>query len=469
VNHTSIGDLINIGPGTYFENVSVFGETFPPNDVTFQGDLTTGTIVNGNGAAPVFAVGGSHTATFKNLTITNGHAGDAFGSAGGGITTGGGTTVTVIGCTLSGNKADGLGGAGGAIFNASGGTLTVINSTISGNSAAGGDGQGGGIDNDGTANLISCTVAGNTASNAIGGGILNSQDGTFSLTNTIIAGNTGGDCLSLGEIGTNDQNLVQDGSCSPAVSGDPKLGPLKNNGGPTFTRALLAGSPAIDAGDDVVLGDPLNLTTDQRGFGFPRKSCAHVDIGAFEAAAGVPPTITCPANIATTSDPGQSTATVSFTAAASDPCEGALAPVYKIGNTIVISPHAFAAGVTTVTASATGSAGLTATCSFTVSVTLLDKCIQDDHTGDTLRFNSTTGQYVYTRCAGKMTLTGTGVVKNAGGLTSLTDSQVDRRISALYNPGTLTGRANMTLVIATGVYQTVIVNQTNPHPTCACP
>src|SRR5262249_36545547 len=150
------------------------------------------------------------------------------------------------------------------------------------------DGQGGGIDNDGTANFINCTIAGNTAANAIGGGIFNSQASTLSITNTIIAGNTGGDCLSPGSIGTNDHNLIQDGSSSPALSGDPKLGPPKNNGGPTFTQALLAGSPAIDAGDDAVLTTPFNLTTDQRGFGFSRKSCAHVDIGAYEGAAGVP-------------------------------------------------------------------------------------------------------------------------------------------------------------------------------------
>jgi hypothetical protein len=55
---------------------------------------------------------------------------------------------------------------------------------------------------------------------------------------------------------------------------NPLLGPLTDNGGPTFTMALLPGSPAIDAGDDTLTG------TDQRGL--PRKSGMHVDIGAFE-------------------------------------------------------------------------------------------------------------------------------------------------------------------------------------------
>jgi hypothetical protein len=61
---------------------------------------------------------------------------------------------------------------------------------------------------------------------------------------------------------------------------DPKLGPLARNGGPTFTMALLPVSPALDAGDDALLAAPFNLTTDQRGL--PRKSGAHMDIGAFE-------------------------------------------------------------------------------------------------------------------------------------------------------------------------------------------
>ena len=63
---------------------------------------------------------------------------------------------------------------------------------------------------------------------------------------------------------------------------DPKLDPLSDNGGPTLTHALMPGSPAIDTGDDSVLGAPHLLTTDQRGVGFPRKSGAHVDIGAYE-------------------------------------------------------------------------------------------------------------------------------------------------------------------------------------------
>ena len=103
-----------------------------------------------------------------------------------------------------------------------------------------------------------------------------------------------------------------------------------------------------------------------------------------------------------------------------------------------------------------------------VTVTFLNVCIRDDHTGDTFRFNSTTGQYVYTRCADRFTLTGTGIVTSVNGLNTLSVGLSDRRINATFNPGSLTGRATILLTVAPGVYQTIQVNQTNPSATCTC-
>ena len=87
--------------------------------------------------------------------------------------------------------------------------------------------------------------------------------------------------------------MDSDGTCNlteptDLPNTDPLLGPLQDNGGPTETHALLPGSPAIDAGDDSIVGEPLLLTTDQRGQ--PRLQGAHVDIGAYETvpADGVP-------------------------------------------------------------------------------------------------------------------------------------------------------------------------------------
>ena len=455
VNQSGADDLIELGPGTYFENVDV------TQSVTIQGDLFTGSTVNGGGANPVFDVESSLTVTLNTLTITNG----ATLGSGAGILNNG--SLVVIGSTINGNSA---GASGGGVCNF--GTLTLINSTVNGNSAS----DGGGVANTSTgmATIVNCTITANTAAATKGGALANASGGSVNLINSIFAGSLGGslDVSSLGSIATNDDNLAQDGSLSPAVTGNPKLGPLQNNGGPTFTQALMSGSPAIDAGDDAVLGAPFDLTTDQRGEGdqdFPRKVCAHVDIGAYEFGAASPPTLMCPANMSAFTNPGMTTATLSFSATAIDPCTGPLTPTYKIGSRTITSPFAFPAGVTTVSVSATSSQGVTGMCSFMVTVTSLNICIQDDHTGDTLRFNSQTGQYVYTRCKDKFTLSGTGVAKVANNTATLTDSKSDRKISASFNEASLTGKATITLIPAPGIMQTITLSQTNPHATCACP
>ena len=81
----------------------------------------------------------------------------------------------------------------------------------------------------------------------------------------------------------NGSSGITNGTGGNLVGLDPMLGPLQNNGGPTLTMALLAGSPAIGAGSN-----PMNLTADQRGY-TPRVAGAAADIGAFEVAAGAGP------------------------------------------------------------------------------------------------------------------------------------------------------------------------------------
>src|SRR5262249_44806580 len=127
---------------------------------------------------------------------------------------------------------------------------------------------------------------------------------TTTFQNTIIAGNNSemivlghtflqnDDCS--GTIVSNGHNLMGFRNQNCMVSGpapivaDPNLGPLQNNGGPTETHALLAGSPAIDAGDRGGCRDNLGalLTTDQRGFRRTvdgnRDGTARCDIGAVE-------------------------------------------------------------------------------------------------------------------------------------------------------------------------------------------
>jgi probable HAF family extracellular repeat protein len=86
-----------------------------------------------------------------------------------------------------------------------------------------------------------------------------------------------------GNLGSQGHNLIGNPQemmgwvSSDLLHVNPMLGPLQNNGGPTQTRALLPGSPAIDAGDNT--GAPM---WDQRGPGYPRIEHGIIDIGAFE-------------------------------------------------------------------------------------------------------------------------------------------------------------------------------------------
>jgi hypothetical protein len=149
------------------------------------------------------------------------------------------------------------------------------------------------------AELLNCTVVENIARN--GGGLFHEPGGDFTLRNTIVALNVVGFLLTGADVSgvftSEGHNLIGDRTGSTGLTHgsngnivgdgvnpiDPKLGALKNNGGPTKTHALLAGSKAIDRGDNSLL--PL---TDQRGAGFPRvkdgngDGIAVVDIGAFE-------------------------------------------------------------------------------------------------------------------------------------------------------------------------------------------
>jgi hypothetical protein len=85
-------------------------------------------------------------------------------------------------------------------------------------------------------------------------------------------------------------NLSSDNSCNFDGPGDmdntnPLLGPLQNNGGPTFTQALISGSPAIDAGNPSGCNDGQGhlLKTDQRGMPRPDlEDAGGCDMGAFE-------------------------------------------------------------------------------------------------------------------------------------------------------------------------------------------
>ena len=254
------------------------------------------------------------------LTVSRCVIRDNQANCGAGIYNEGGT-LTVTNTTIRDNEADGKGpigyecGAGGAIKVTEGGTLTLtnstftrnraklrggglhvsckstatlINSTISGNFAGG---RGGGINLGGTVHFTHCTITGNSAKGDLRGDRIDrnpaggvSVRGTLHYTNTLIANNpNGGDCVvgGSGVIEANAHNLVEDGGCSPAFSGDPAIDDLADNGGDTETRALLPYSLAVDA----IPADACPLSTDQRGYTRPVAQTSPdtpCDIGAFE-------------------------------------------------------------------------------------------------------------------------------------------------------------------------------------------
>ena len=214
---------------------------------------------------------------------------------GGGIQCGSGTLV-LLNSTISGNQGGFKGRArGGGMHIGCGCRAIVVNSTISGNRASresgreynNGHSHGGGIYVMGDLQLISSTVSRNHADGE-GGGIFVRR--RLDLLYTIIADNTGGsgNCVVVGSgaggggdwIGTNIGNLVEDGSCNAAYSGDPMLGSLADNGGATKTHALKDGSPAIDA----LPAAHCYLSVDQRGLPRPASITDEplCDIGAFE-------------------------------------------------------------------------------------------------------------------------------------------------------------------------------------------
>lgn len=241
----------------------------------------------------------------------------AFGTLGNG--TGGGIhallgNVTVIASTISGNTALRGGGIVQLYYSSNAQSFDLHNSTVSGNSGL--DKVGGVWTNAGTIDVSNSTVAFNTAGSATGGSMhyspgftIDDSGASFSdpgnprikvvtLQSSVFSNNAYGtpaahaDDLGVrrvvGSSGTNTtptsgqgnlvfatqllglQNTITTGVC-------PGLGPLRDNGGPTWTHALAWGSPAIDQGNNTV-----PYPADQRGLPFVRVSGAAADIGAYE-------------------------------------------------------------------------------------------------------------------------------------------------------------------------------------------
>jgi Right handed beta helix region len=243
----------------------------------------TNSMISGNHADG----GGGISSDSVMVTVSNSTiSGNIGGCSGGGISIGNGQLTVINSSTISGNLTWGdpcEHGIGGGIYSYAE-NLTVINSTISSNGAS----SGGGIANSGNLTITNSTFTDNSA---YGGAIYNFAGAAQIEDSVLKAGefgtivNAGGSVLSLGHnIASDDGGGVLIGP-GDQINTDPLVGPLQNNGGPTFTHALLPGSPAINAGEPNFTPPPF---FDQRGPGFHRLVNSRIDIGSFEVQGPTP-------------------------------------------------------------------------------------------------------------------------------------------------------------------------------------
>ncbi len=334
-------DTIFLSAGTYTLSITGVDNTAQAGDLdildhlVLKGSGKDLTILDAGQLNRVIHIAAVVTVEIESVTIMNGYAIGEGLLGGGGILNEGGI-LTLSNMVLSNNSTDKVGGgldntgsatlvdvtitgnhanAGGGIFNS--GTLLLKSTTISSNSAGH---TGGGLDNALNATLENVTISGNTipqSPDASGGGVF--SDGPLYLLNTTIAGNStgletrdsvrfknsmvvnslnGNNCTGTGSLVSEGYNLDSGSTCNFTVAGDlqatdPLLGPLADNQGLTLTHALLDGSPAIDAGDN------LGCTkVDQRGAFRPAdgtndgiKTC---DIGAYEFLGSFPQKVYLP-------------------------------------------------------------------------------------------------------------------------------------------------------------------------------
>jgi predicted outer membrane repeat protein len=299
-------------------------------NLTFDDMVFTGLTASGLGGA-VF-LNNNTSLTIRNSVVSSNTA-----AGGGGICFFQSGSLLVENCTFTGNSSIATASSGGAAlyFSATANSFVVRastfdhntsarmggavyleglngnaifqNSTFSDNSAVSG-GAIAATGGSGSLTLQNSTVAGNSASasaaNVGGGGLFRASTvaNTLTLSNSIISGNTNASApdIRTDPFSTLQANFCAIGSASGfslasgsgnnlAFGAALQLGALAGNGGPTQTRAILAGSPLVNAGSNALTPGVLN--TDQRGAGFPRVFGAAVDIGAFELQTAPAPTI----------------------------------------------------------------------------------------------------------------------------------------------------------------------------------
>ena len=305
VTDSSISDNVSSGNGG---GIGIRGGTAAATVAVTDSTLNQNTGRAGGGAA----IQGGASIQLTRSTL----AGNVSTTDGGGILVQGGV-ATVRDTTVFGNQASGRGGGVALVFAPS--AFMAINSTLSNNRVSG---VGGGISARGTGpgaiTLRSATLAANLASrgagimveNAVASALLTPAN--VVAINTIVAGNGAGPSVfdvdslqpdswdvSFSVIGNVAPGVTLTGAGNitgaavpPPFGAGGWLGPLQDNGGPTFTHELLTSvaDPAVNAGDSAFSG----LSFDQRGKPFTRVREGRIDIGAFESGP-LPVTVPVPA------------------------------------------------------------------------------------------------------------------------------------------------------------------------------
>lgn len=309
--------------------IHILGANLTVTDTTFSGNIANNGAGGGGGGA-IYVDGTkdfSGTIDIASSTFSNNQSNQLGGAI---FSFPEGTGSTLIDQSLfDGNSATGS-GQGGAIYHqsaTSNGALDISNSTFQYNNAHATDGSassggalwlldapvtitsstfvgndattpipladddwrrgfGGAIRTSDNATIVNSTIVGNTAG-FVGGAIA----GAATVRNTIIASNDGDNpwdiqencTVELTDGGNNIQfpqkttSLGNDYECFAGQTAvNPQLGTIGDFGGLTPTVPLLAGSPAINAGNNCP-------ATDQRGFA--RNGVC--DIGAYEFGGGL--------------------------------------------------------------------------------------------------------------------------------------------------------------------------------------
>jgi len=352
-------DTINFQAGLTGTITLTSGQMIVSDSLTINGPGANVISVSGNNASRIFQFNSGQTVSLSGLTLTAGSVGGMVGGAvlstatatisnviiygnsasdGGGVASSGTGTMTISNSVVANNSASSTGGGlrsfsgrtiitdstfsgntadiGGAL-NLQGSNATLINSTISGNTTSRATTPAAILfavsTESRTLEVVNSTIANNITStpNTVGGILVvgggPGVSSTLTLRNSIMANNGSINLLAfrsgsgMATITSQGYNLISDNGAGfltgtgDQINTNPRLGPLADNGGPTPTHALLAGSPALDKGSNAGSG----VTTDQRGLTRPTDLVAAAnapggdgsDIGAYEQQ-GPPLTVT---------------------------------------------------------------------------------------------------------------------------------------------------------------------------------